>query len=335
MTGWWRTAAKAAVRSFGMATSGLRPLPDFIIIGAHRAGTTSLHSALLQHPCVVPNFPRLQRIKGVRFFDENFYRGTDWYRSHFATRVSRRALERLRGAPILTGEASPYYLFHPLAAERASTVVPAAKLIVLLRDPIERAYSHWCRERREGHEPLDRFEDAVAAEPARLAGEVGRILGDDRYYSYAHENFSYIAQGLYADGLQRWLARYPRDRVCIQTTERFLADSPAVYATILAFLGLPRFDFQKPLRLNAGDRTAPLSPHTRRELAARLAPHNRRLEQWLGIDLGWISHDSTDSLHVGSGIAASRDRQSAGSARREHVPAESLAYAAGGACRND
>ena len=203
MTGWCRAAAKHAVGAFGMATSRWRPLPDFLIIGAHRAGTTSLHDALFRHPCIVPNFPRLQRIKGVRFFDEHFYRGTDWYRSHFATSASRRVLERLRGAPILAGEASPYYLFHPLAAERAFAVVPAAKLIVLLRDPVDRAYSHWRRERREGREPLERFEDAIAAEDGRLAGEVERIAASDRYYSYAHENFSYLTQGLYADGLQR------------------------------------------------------------------------------------------------------------------------------------
>jgi hypothetical protein len=131
------------------------------------------------------------------------------------------------------------YLFHPLAAERASTVVPAAKLIVLLRDPITRAYSHWRRERRDGNEPLRTFEEAIAAEAGRLAGEVERIVGDDRYYSYAHENFSYITLGLYLDGLQRWFARYPRERVCIQTTEQFLEDPQAVYGTILRFLGLP------------------------------------------------------------------------------------------------
>lgn len=325
----FRAAGKDVVRAFGIATSRSRPLPDFLIIGAHRAGTTSLHSALFQHPCIVPNFPRLQRIKGVRFFDEHFFRGTDWYRSHFATSASRRMLEYLRRAPVLAGEASPYYLFHPLAADRAFTVVPEAKLIVLLRNPLDRAYSHWRRERREGREPLERFEDAIAAEDHRLAGEVERIVADDHYYSYAHENFSYLTQGCYADGLQRWLARYPRQRVCIQTTERLREDFQGVYQTILEFLGLPRFAVRPSARLNADEGAAPLSQRTRRELAARIAPDNVRLERLLGIHFGWNTDDATDSLHTGTRLTASGHREGARSPRREYVPGEPVAYAAG------
>jgi hypothetical protein len=301
-----RAAAREAFRSFGIATSRLRPLPEFLIIGAHRAGTTSLHDALSRHPCVIANFPRAQRIKGVRFFDENFYRGTDWYRSHFATAASRKWLEQIRGAPVLAGEASPYYLFHPLAAARASRIVPAAKLIVLLRNPIDRAYSHWRRERRDGNEPLRTFEEAIAAEDIRLAGEVERIVRDDRYYSYVHENFSYLTQGLYAEGLQRWLARYPRDRVYIETTERFRQEPEAVYRSILRFLGLPPSPMPRFALLNASPSPAPLSQKTRLDLIARVAPYNRRLRDLLGTDPGWDhDHDTAYSLHVGAGIAAS------------------------------
>lgn len=280
-----RRPIKRLFRGFGVATSDLRPLPDYLIIGTHRGGTTSLYRYLQSHPCVGPNYPRLQNIKGVRYFDANFFRGIDWYRSHFSTVAYRTYLRHRHGGPVLTGEASPYYLFHPAAAERAAQAVPQAKLVVLLRDPIERAYSHWKRERRDGTEPRESFEDAIAAEPGRLAGEVERIKSDDRYYSYAHENFSYITQGLYLDSLRKWLQHYPREQLHIEVSERFLEDPQAAYDRVLQFLGLPPFSLRDARRWNVtGQR---LGSETRRELTARVAPHNRRLEEYLGIELGW------------------------------------------------
>jgi hypothetical protein len=284
-----RRPVKRLFRGFGVATSDYRPLPDYLLIGTHRGGTTSLHRYLQQHPCVGRNFPRLQNVKGVRYFDQNYFRGIHWYRSHFPTVAYRSYLGRLHGGPVLAGDASAYYLFHPAAAERAARDVPKAKIIVLLRDPIERAYSHWKRERRDGTEPLESFEDAIAAEPGRLAGEVERILGDDRYYSYAHENFSYISQGLYLDSLRRWLERFPREQVHVEVSERFLQDPQAAYDRVMRFLGLRPLRLSDGRRLNVtGERSGPgLRPETRRELTVRIAPHNRRLEEYLGINLGW------------------------------------------------
>jgi Sulfotransferase domain len=281
-----RRPVKRAVRRFGVATSEFRSLPDLLVIGTHRGGTTSLQRYLDQHPCVLRNFPRAQDVKGVRYFDENFFRGVEWYRSHFPTTAYRRYAGRLHGGPVLSGDASPYYLFHPAAAGRASKVVPEARIIVLLRDPIERAYSHWKRERRDGREPLE-FEDAVAAEPDRLRGEVERILGDDRYYSYAHENFSYISQGLYLEPLRRWLDHYPRERVFIASSERFREDPQRVYDEVLEFLGLPAFRLLDAVPLNTTATGQDLEPELRRALMAHVAPHNRRLEAYLGLELGW------------------------------------------------
>ena len=281
-----RRPIKRLFRGFGIATSGLRPLPDYLIIGAHRAGTTSLWTYLHEHPCVSVNFPRLQGVKGVRYFDENYARGIGWYRSHFPTAAYRGYLRRRHGTRALAGDASSYYLFHPAAAERAARVVPDARIVVLLRNPIDRAYSHWQRERRDGKEPLERFDEAVAAEPERLAGEVERILNDDRYYSYAHENFSYIAQGLYLDPLRRWFEHYPRERVHVELSERFSREPQAAYERVLNFLGLPSLELRdaRPRNTVAAE---PLDPAIRQQLSARLAPHNRRLEEFLGIELGW------------------------------------------------
>lgn len=281
-----RRPLKHAFRSAGLATSRLRPLPDFLLIGTHRGGTESMHTYLDRHPCVAPKFPRAQHVKGVRYFDEHFAESEAWYRSHFATLAYRSGLERLRGAPVLTGEASSYYLFHPAAAARAARLVPDAKIVVLLRNPVERAYSHFKRLRREGKEPLQAFEDALAAEPERLAGEEERILGDDRYYSPAHEHFSYATQGVYADSLGRWLEHFPRERVHVEASERFLREPQRAYDEVLAFLGLPAFHLPDTTPLN-GTRPEPLAPATRTELSARFAPHNRRLEEMLGMRFGW------------------------------------------------
>ena len=281
-----RKPIKRLFRRVGLSTSRWRPPPDYLIIGAHRAGSTSLWTYLSQHPCIAVNFPRLQGIKGVRYFDENYFRGDDWYRSHFPTAAYRHYLRRRHGSDALAGDASSYYLFHPAAAERAARSVPDAKLIVLLRSPVDRAYSHWLRERRDGTEPLERFDQAVAAEPDRLAGEADRILNDDRYYSYAHENFSYISQGLYLSSLRRWLERYPRERMHIELSEQFARDPQGGFERVLKFLDLPPVRLRDARPRNTTE-AAPLDPGIRRELSARVAPANRQLEEFLGIDLGW------------------------------------------------
>jgi hypothetical protein len=282
-----RRPVKRAFRAVGVATSTIRPLPDYLIIGTHRAGTTSLHECLLEHPCVAPNFPSVQRIKGVRYFDEHFRESVAWYRSHFPTVAYRGWLQQIRRQPVLAGEASPYYLFHPLAAQRAATILPKAKLIVLLRNPIDRAYSHWRRERRDGTEPLSTFEAAVDAEYDRIEGEADRIVNEKDYYSYAHENFSYIAQGLYFEPLRTWLNYYPRERIHVELSEHFFVDPESVYDRVLRFLDLPAFQLRHSARANSNHPSKPLSRVTRRRLASRIVPHNRRLEELLGMDLGW------------------------------------------------
>ena len=173
-----RTAAKRAVRGYGMATGDLRPLPDFLVVGAKRGGTTSLWRYLNEHEGVLTLFPRPEKIKGLYFFDENFARGERWYRSHFPTSTVRSRTARKVGHPVVAGEATPYYLYHPLAPLRARRMVPDALIIVSLRDPVEREFSHFKERRSNGTEPLS-FADAIAAEPDRLEGEERRILAED------------------------------------------------------------------------------------------------------------------------------------------------------------
>src|SRR5690349_6371993 len=118
-------------------------LPDFLIIGAQKAGSTSLASYLAAHPCVVP--PRWNE---AHFFDLNYERGVDWYRSLFPVGVRARLNSRLRGRRHLTGDSTPHYIVHPRMPARARDLLPAARIIILLRDPVDRAHSHYHHEVR-------------------------------------------------------------------------------------------------------------------------------------------------------------------------------------------
>ncbi len=284
-----RQAAKQALRSYGTATSRFRALPDFAIVGAKRGGTTSLYNYLLEHPSVAPLFPGRQRIKGVRYFDSEFSRGPRWYRSHFPVELGGRFIARPQVPHPVAGEASPYYLFHPLAAQRLAQEIPDMRIIISLRDPVERAYSHYKERVRHDAEPLS-FEDALEAE-AGLRGETERLVNDPSYHSKEHEDHSYVAQGRYLDMLPRWFELFPREQFHIVASEDFYADPGRVVNEIWSFLGLPPGSLRSRKRHNYVP-AADIQPETRRRLQAAFTEHNQALEQLLGRSLPWSSRDA-------------------------------------------
>jgi Sulfotransferase domain len=183
------------------------------------------------------------------------------------------------------GEASPSYLLHPLAPERVVAMVPEAKLVALVRNPVDRAFSHYQHEVALGREPLS-FEDALEAEDERLHGEEERMLADPGYFSRAWWDYTYRARGRYAEQLERWLAVFPREQMLIVPSEDLLDEPEQTYARVLEFLGAP------PHRLDSYPRVferqyEPLRPETRERLAAEFAEPNRRLYELLGRNLGW------------------------------------------------
>ncbi|MBV9382873.1 MAG: sulfotransferase domain-containing protein [Streptosporangiaceae bacterium] len=280
-----RQAAKLVLRRYGVVTSGLRRGPDFVIIGAKRGGTTSLYNYVLEHRSIRPLFPGRAHIKGVRYYDLHYDRGLRWYRSHFPLQAGGRHLARPGTKPAIAGEASPYYLFHPLAAERLARDFPEARIIVLLRDPVERAYSHFRERTHHGGETLS-FEEAVDAEENRLRGEAERMVAEPGYRSVEHENHSYLAQGRYLDMLPRWFGLFPRDQFHIMASEDFYAEPQRHVNEVWNFLGLPPGRLRSRIRHNylpAPD----LRAQTRQRLADVFADHNRRLEELLGRSLPW------------------------------------------------
>jgi hypothetical protein len=271
-----RQLGRIAYRQLTTATASYRLMPGFIMIGAQRCGTTSLFLALAEHPQVMrPPFR-----KGINYFDLNYLRGENWYRGHFPISVSARRGAAGYGAPIAF-EASGYYLYHPLAAERLARDLPAAKLVVMLRNPIERAFSGFKHERACAFEEEESFEKALELEDARIAGEIEKMRDDPGYESYSHRHHSYRHRGQYAEQLERFFAFFPREQVHIVQSEAYYANPPREYQRLLTFLGLSPFEpdgFSQP----KAHPSAPMNPATRQMLARHYWPHNERLAELLG-----------------------------------------------------
>jgi hypothetical protein len=270
----------AARRLFRRLTARGRILPDFIIIGAQRCGTTSLYNYVADHPDVASAF-----MKETHFFDLHFAKGLGWYRAHFPSAVHRQTVQLLRHRRLFVGEATPYYLFYPHAARRVRAVVPNAKLIVLLRNPIDRAYSHYHHEVSMGFETAS-FEEAIAREEAVLPEETAKVLANEGYRSFAHFHYSYVARGLYADQLESWVKLFGRDQLLIIKSEDFYANPSMVLGQVLQFLGLPAWTSDTFRKYNLAH-YANMEPVTRERLAAFFRLPNQKLHEFLGVDFGW------------------------------------------------
>jgi hypothetical protein len=288
-----RESAKHALHAYGRATAPTRVHPDFLLIGAKRGGTTSLWKYLTEHPDVLPMFPRAEKHKGLYYFDEGFTRGDRWYRSHFPTRGRMARATARSGRPTVVGEATPYYLYHPLAPGRARVAVPDAAVLVVLRDPVERAYSHYKERIRNQTEPLS-FADAIAAEPDRLAGEAERIVAEPGHVSFAHRHQSYLDQGRYAPMLERWFAAYGRDRVLVEISDEMYRDPQATYDRVTDHVGLTRHRLADTSAHNA-EPARDLDPAVRARVAELLAPDIRATEELLGRALPW-THAASGSI---------------------------------------
>jgi hypothetical protein len=253
-------------RSYGRLTAAARMLPSFLICGGQRCGTTSLYRALAAHPAVL----KAVLHKGVHYFDTGYDRGLRWYRGHFPLRrTADRVAEQLGVGP-QTFESSPYYMYHPHAMPRIARDLPGVRLVVLVRDPVERAYSQHAHELARGFEPETSFARALALEPARLRGQHERMLDDPAYYSFAHQHHAYRARGEYTRYLE----------------QRFFADPEPAYDGVLDFLGLPRLGYPAFERHNARPRTI-LDDRIRRDLTAYYAPYDEALVPWLGRPPCW------------------------------------------------
>ncbi|MGB3510426.1 MAG: sulfotransferase domain-containing protein [Microcoleaceae cyanobacterium] len=244
--------------------------PTFLIIGGQKCGTNSLYNYLIQHPLVTPSLQH-----EIHYFDLNFYKDLKWYQSQFPELESGT----------ITGESSPYYLFHPLVAQRLFDVYPHIKLIVLLRNPVERAISHYYHEVKLGYEKLS-LPEAIASETTRLTGEVEKIIKTGTYYSFNHQHYTYLSRGIYIEQLQNWMSIFPREQFLILKSEDLFNNPPETMNKVFHYLELPTHNSDKYFKYNPGNYSS-ASDEIYQQLVKYFQSDNQKLAEYLGIDLNW------------------------------------------------
>ena len=266
------------------------PLPTFVIVGAQKSGTTTLHDALGQVPGIWVSNP-----KELHFFDRYRRRGLEWYLDQFHPAPGDRAW----------GESTPIYLYRDAARSALAASLPDACFVAILREPVSRAYSQYWFSRSKGVETMESFAAAVAAEPDRLkAHRDGQpAVG------------SYLDRGRYHRQLTDLAARVGRDRIQVHLLEDLQQDAMRTLRRTCEFLGMKDADLDDvemslkntfgartlntaraqrnggvtTLEKPSGDAYPAMDPGLERELRDRFADENNRLAEWLGRDLSaWM-----------------------------------------------
>lgn len=278
---WVHRRARAALSVVGQATASARISPAFLIVGAQRCGTTTLYKTLAEHPDVLSAGLH----KGVHYFDTGYRRGPRWYRGHFPTNLTARRRERATGIRPITGEASPYYMFHPLVPERIARDLPDVKLIVMLRDPVERAYSAFTHEKARGFE-TESFERAIELEETRLADADEEFAKNPFHESAAHQHNAYLSRGRYIDQLERLERHVGRDRIHVVDSDDLFTNVNPAFSETLDFLELRAWTPASLQKRNARPRRS-LEGDFRRHLESYFEPFDERLESWWGRTPSW------------------------------------------------
>jgi len=262
-------------------------LPDVLIIGAQKSGTSFLHRQLDRH-ADIKMARRFQREAGrwqlhneIHYFDARYERGLRWYSSHFSLSPWQRCSRR----GILFGEKTPKYLCDPRVPERVHRELPDAKLIVLLRNPVERAYSHY-RMNARNKKLTASFEEVVNAEFMRWEGGARRLLETGQLEACENKVWNnLLARGLYVIQLRRWMQHFPREQFLIIRSEDLFDQPAALYEGVLEFLGVRK---QRLTSFSSGKTEhPPMAPELRERLAGFFKPYNEALYAFLERDLGW------------------------------------------------
>lgn len=264
--------SRSALQATGESETGA--LPDFLIIGGKKCGTTSLYHLLTYHPYV-----ERAAAKELHFFNSLFEEGIEWYRRCFPPPRWRD------GRRTITGEATPC-LSHPLAPERMAEVVPQARLIALLRNPVDRTYSDYHHRIRLGRETRT-FEEAIEAEQTWLLSKEDKT--SEHRHSAGHEFYKYLTGSIYVDHLLRWSRFFAEEQMLVLKSEDFYEHPRETLKFVLNFLDLPDWEPEtwEIRNRNKGPYEQQMNPATRRRLEDFFEPHNQRLYEYLGVDFGW------------------------------------------------
>ena len=264
-----------------------RLLPDAIIVGNNKSASNTIFFNLIEHPQINGSSRRENR-----FFDANYWRGVNWYRSYFPTKVSKIRFEKTN-SKILVLDSSPTAYLHPYAAQRVKKLLPNAKLIILFRNPVDHAYSlyhHRVRMKVENNT----FEDCILQDQERFEETEKKWLNDEvREYNWKDLRLSYVSDGIYFNHIEKWFSLFTKENIhCINVDD--LAKEPIVVLNkICTFLNLPTYHFENYKKENVNkedpreETYPPINPDTRKKLVEFYKPHNQKLERFLNTNFHW------------------------------------------------
>jgi len=255
---------------FRIITSPWRKLPEFIIIGCTRSGTVALNKYLNQH-----NHIEMASRKEVHFFNKNIHyeQGLKWYKSFFPIKIFNKK--------IISGEATPDYIYNPNVPERIKKILPNVKLIIVLRDPIDRAYSHYNYMKRTGREDLT-FENAIKTEEDRIGNEREMKKFDSDNY----RRYSYLDRGLYLKQIQNWRKFFLKDQILIIKNEDLEENVESTVNDVFTFLGIEKQIIPNRKKFNVG-KYPPIKKETKSKLILHFKEHNKKLEEFLDRKFNW------------------------------------------------
>ncbi len=247
-----------------------RKLPDYLIIGASRCGTTSLFEYLMKHPSV--EYPTT---KQVHYFDKHYHFGKNWYKIHFPLKWKKG----------ISGDATPYYLNSPHAPKRVHDLIPSVKIIVMCRNPVDRAYSQYYLEFHGKNETLS-FEDAIEKEDERVKDEYERMVTDPHFYSKKYHTFSYVDSGKYEKHLQKWLDYFPKSQFLFIQSEDFYKSPSTIFSQTLQFLNLPKYNLPE-YKIFRAEKYSNMDHKLRTKLEDYFKPYNEKFYKLIGKNCNW------------------------------------------------
>jgi hypothetical protein len=277
-------AAELWFRLINRPTSHFRILPKVLLIGASKCGTSSMAELLSAHPNCLPPF-----YKEVRFFDSSRIRPRrlDLYRAHYPTQAWQRLKESITGRQLWTADFSPTYYDHPHAPRRIfSTLGNDVKLILMVRNPVDRTYSQYRFQKTLGNETADSFDEALRLEAERIEGEDDRQRADERYFSRKRNHFGYTTRSFYFRYIRNWLEYFPPEQLHLVVLEDFEKAPQTVFDGLCDFLESPRHPIN-PIVRNASKIQSPMSSTTRSMLVEKFRAHNREMSEFFGRDFDW------------------------------------------------
>jgi len=263
-------------RHFFGITSPLRVLPDFFVIGAGRTGTTSLYHYLDQHPSLSKS-----AYDELGFFDVNFHLGLNWYRSLFPSIFTKFRI-KLKTHFFMTYDVTPSYVRRPWIARRMKELFPDSKLIIVLRNPVDKTYSHYYLSTKSGE---TRTLEEVVEEDMNDISTWSVDSKDDYYFATKVEN-SKLARGFYIEQLSIWFELFSKNQILIISSEDLASNTKNVMNDIFRFLHLPEYEIPNIEKVNVS-KYSKMNPETRKILIDFFKPYNEQLYEFLNYKFDW------------------------------------------------